>query len=191
MSTIITGIFAEQTQAQDALQALTAAGFAADQMTSFYLSDAAQHEPVASGHESDDASGLKDVAEGTATGGVLGGAVGVAVGLVSAPVLGPGAVVAGIGVGAYVGSLYGALEHASDPHAAATGHASSTPPAHHPQRHSGMLVAVAAPTVAEQEQAIQVLRGQAAADISRSSGKIVAGEWDGFNSDTTLTPVPE
>jgi hypothetical protein len=191
MSTIITGIFAEQTQSQSALQSLATAGFAADRMTSFYLSDAQRHAPPAGNDESDDASGLKEVAEGTAAGGVLGGAVGVAVGLVSAPVLGPGAVLAGIGVGAYVGSLYGALEHANDPHAVTTDRPASAPQEHHPQRHSGMLVAVAAPTVAEQEQAIQVLRGQAAADISRSSGKIVAGEWDGFNSDTTLTPVPE
>src|SRR5688572_20082979 len=181
MTTIISGNFQQQDQAQQALAELQRAGFAIDQTTTFFVNAPGQHDRFPVGGDEDESPGTEDAKGGTAAGAAVGGAVGVAVGLATAPLLGPGAAVAGAGIGAYAGSLYGALGKLDDEKAdkdAAPKPAATTEP---PPRKSGVLVAVAAPTPDRQDAAIRVLRAQGAVDIEKAEGTLVAGEWIDFD----------
>ena len=111
MTTIITGNFQQQDEAQQAMSELTGAGFTADQTTTFFVNSPGQHDLYPIGGDEDESPGTEDAAFGSASGAA---AIGVAVGLATLPVLGPGAAVAAAGVGAYAGSLYGALGNTDD-----------------------------------------------------------------------------
>jgi hypothetical protein len=52
-----------------------------------------------------------------------------------------------------------------------------------------MLVAVSAPSPAEQESAIRIFRARAVTDIERAEGTITEGNWIDFNPLTPLTLV--
>jgi hypothetical protein len=54
-----------------------------------------------------------------------------------------------------------------------------------------VLVAVCAPGSSEQGIAIRILRAHGAADIERTEGNIVAGEWTDFNPLTPLRPAAD
>ena len=181
MTTIISGNFQQQDRAQQALAELQRAGFAVDQTTSFFVNPPGQHDRYPIGGDEEESPGTEDAKGGTAAGAAVGGAVGVAVGLATAPLLGPGAAVAGAGIGAYAGSLYGALgkldDAKTDDDAAPTPAAKTEPP----PRKSGVLVAVAAATPAQQDTAIRLLRTQGADDIEKTEGTLVAGEWIDFD----------
>ena len=185
MTTLITGNFQQQDEAQRALADLAGAGFAADETTTFFVNPPGQHDRG----DEDEARGTENTAAGSASGAAVGGAVGVAVGLVTLPVLGPGAAVAAAGVGAYAGSLYGALANTGDKNNPETQAAREEPRRSEPPRKSGMLVAVSAPASAQQDTAIRILRAHGATDIERTEGTIVAGDWADFNPLTLLRPV--
>ncbi len=186
MTTIITGNFQQQDEAQRALSDLTGAGFGADQTTTFFVNPPGQHDRFPIGGDEDESPGTEDAKGGSAAGAAVGGAIGVAVGLATLPVLGPGAAVAGAGVGAYAGSLYGALGSTDDKRNPET-RAEREELRHSEQpRKSGMLVAVAAPASAQQDTAIRILRAHGATDVERTEGTINAGDWTDFDP---LTPV--
>jgi hypothetical protein len=187
MTTIITGRFQQQDQAQEAIVELVRSGFSADQTTSFFVNPPGQHDRYPIGGDEDESPGTQDTATGALSGAAVGGAVGVAVGLATLPILGLGAAIAGAGAGAYAGSLVGGLRHLDD----ATGpddEAATQKPKDDeaPRRKSGMLVAVCAPASAQQASAIRVLRARGAADIEQAEGTFTAGQWSDFNP---LTPV--
>jgi hypothetical protein len=181
MTTIIAGSFQQQTQAQQAMAELHRAGFPADQTTTFFVNPPGQHDRFPIGGDKDESPGTEDAKGNTAAGAAVGGAVGIAVGLATAPLLGPGAAIAGAGVGAYAGSLYGALGKLDDTNEGEPGAPKHPPVAEPPPRQSGVLVAVSAPTQAQQETAIRVLRAQGAADIEKTEGTLVGGEWTDFD----------
>ena len=186
MTTIITGNFQQQDEAQRALSELAGAGFATDQTTTFFVNPPGQHDRYPIGGDQDESPGTEHAGGGSASGAAVGGAIGVAVGLATLPVLGPGAAVAGAGAGAYVGSLYGALGNTDDKNNPET-HADREDLRHSRQtRKSGMLVAVSSPESAQQDTAIRILRAHGATDIDRPEGTIVAGDWTDFNP---LTPL--
>ena len=114
MTTIITGNFQQQDEAQQAMSELTGAGFTADQTTTFFVNSPGQHDLYPIGGDEDESPGTEDAAVGSASGAAVGGAIGIAVGLATLPVPGPGAAVGAAGVGAYAGSLYGALGNTDD-----------------------------------------------------------------------------
>lgn len=189
MTTIISGNFQQQTDAQQALSDLAGAGFMAGQTATFYVNPPGQHDLYPIGGDAAESAGLEQAGGGAAFGAGVGGAIGVAVGLATLPVLGPGAAAVAAGVGAYAGSLYGALGNMSDTPAPKTADI-------HPQvarsdtpRKSGMLVAVSAAASAQQDTAIRILRACGATDIERPDGTIVAGHWTDFNPLTPLNLV--
>ena len=186
MTTIISGNFKQQDEAQQTMTDLAAAGFAADQMATFYVTPAGQHDLTAVGGDEDASPGLEDAGSGATSGAAIGGAVGVAVGIATLPVLGPGAAVAAAGVGAYVGSLYGALGNMDNKNEPETPAASAELRRNGHARKSGMLVAVAAAAAVQQDTAIRIMRAHGATDIERPDGTIVAGDWTDFNP---LAPV--
>ena len=188
MTTIITGNFQQQTEAQHALSDLAGAGFAADKATTFFVSSAGQHDLYPIGGDEKESPGTEAAGAGVASGAAVGGVIGAAVGLATLPVLGPGAAVVAAGVGAYAGSLYGGLANLSDKPDLSTpsGGGEVSPGNNHALRKSGMLVAVCAPASAQQDAAIRILRAHGATDIESPEGTIVAGEWTDFNP---LTPL--
>jgi hypothetical protein len=190
MTTIITGSFQQQDQAQEAIVELVRSGFSTDQTTSFFVNPPGQHDRYPIGGDEDESPGTQHTAKAALSGAAVGGAVGVAVGLATLPVLGPGATIAGAGAAAYAGSLVGALGHLHD----ATGPDDEAATQKHkdseaPRRKSGMLVAVCAPTSTQQATAICVLRARGAADIEQAEGTFTAGQWSDFNPLTAVTLV--
>jgi hypothetical protein len=186
MTTLVTGNFQQQDNAQQALSDLAGAGFPTSRMATFFVNPPGQHDRYALGGDEDESPGTEHAAGGSVAGAAVGGAIGVAVGLATLPVFGPGAAVAAAGVGAYTGSLYGALGNTDDkdmpaPQAGRDEFRHSEPP-----RKSGMLVAVCAPAIAQQDAAIRILRAHGATDSERTEGTIVGGTWTDFDP---LTPL--
>lgn len=171
MTVIIAGRFAQQDEVQVAIAALQQAGAPADQISSFYVNPAGQHDTYPIGGDRDESPGAEDSDKGTVIGLGTGGVVGGAAGAVAGP-LG-----AGIGalVGAHIGSLVGSLS--------ATDENKDMPP----QRKSGMLVAVGVSSETEEAKAIDTLRSVGATCIERSEGQIVSGDWVSF--DPLSTPI--
>ncbi len=175
MSTIIAGRFDEQTEVDQTVNDLDRAGFAADQIDTFFVNPPGQHDAYPVGGDQDESAGATN-ADATALGGIgVGAVVGLGAGLATAPFLGPAAIAVGAGVGAYTGSLAGALGGMDDPHKLEDDAAV-------PQsRHGGLIVAVHTPDQATQSQAIAVLRARSAKDIERAEGKWIAGSWSDFD----------
>ena len=173
MSTIIAGRFEEQAEVETAVTALRAAGFPADQISSFYLSPPGQHARYALGGDHNVSTGAEESVKGTAAGTTGGGLVGAVIGAATTPLTGPlGAVTGGL-VGAHIGNLVGALSKMKDgntPGEEAT-----------PVRHSGFMVAVSTPNPGCEQKAIAVLLQQGAAELESGVGHIVQGDWQDFD----------
>ncbi len=177
MATIIAGRFDEQATAESAVNALRSAGFPAEHISSFYVAPAGQHARYRLGGDHDKSVGAEDSPKGTVAGSTTGGVIGAAVGAISTPLSGPiGAITGGL-VGAHLGNLVGALGSMKD-----DGDSPDTPPI----RHSGLLVAVCAPTESCMQRALQILEAQGAVDLESSSGRIESGDWQDF--DPAATP---
>ncbi len=172
MSTIIAGRFEALSESESALAALQAAGFPADQISSFYLSPPGQHARYALGGDHDISAGAEASGSGTAAGTTGGGLVGAAIGAATSPLTGPLGVVTGSLVGAHIGNLVGALGKMSD---------DDSPEDKPLIRHAGLMVAVSAPAASSQRKAIDVLRQCGARAIEVGDGNIIAGDWQDFD----------
>jgi uncharacterized membrane protein len=170
VTTIIAGLFQQQSEAENAVEELLHAGFGRAQVSSFYVN------PL----------GLRDVPAGKSRGAkesdrgvAMGAAAGAAVGATVAPFLGPvGAVTGGL-VGAHVGGLAGSMskmkEHGD------TGDDVQDEENAAPVRHSGMLVAIGVADQQDEDRALNVLRSLGAGDIERAQGTLVDGDWSDFD----------
>jgi hypothetical protein len=174
MTTIIAGRFEQQAEAQEAIAQLTGAGFAEEQISSFYVNPPGQHDRYPIGGDHDKSPGAEQSPAGTAAGAATGGTVGAAVGAATAPVTGPLGAVTGALVGAHIGSLVGSLGMMKE-----DGGAANENPV--PVRQAGMLVAVGVPESADEARAIEVLRSLGAADIERTAGTMAQGDWLDFD----------
>ncbi len=165
MAVIIAGRFAQQAEVEQAIVALQRAGAPPEQISSFYVNPAGQHDLFPIGGDRDESPGSEDSDKGTAiglgTGGVIGGAAGAAAGPLGA--------IAGALVGAHIGSLMGSLS--------GTDEDKDIPPL----RKSGMLVAVSVNSEDEEEKAIDTFRALGASCVERSEGRIVNGDWTDFD----------
>lgn len=177
MAHIIAGRFEQQDQVQLAIEQLLEAGFPRDQISSFYVNPAGQHDLYPIGGDRDISPGAKESGEGVVRGVAAGGAIGAGVGMAGAAVAGPVGPLIGTLVGAHLGSLIGGLsemkeqgesEQNSDENAA-------------PQRKSGMLVAVGMQDGTNEAAALQILRTLGADQIERADGRITEGNWEDFN----------
>ena len=178
MATIIAGRFDEQTQLAVAMDRLRAAGFPADQISSFYLAPAGQHARYPMGGDHDNSVGTETSVNGTVEGMAGGGLVGAAVGTLTAPVLGPIGTLAGSLVGAHIGNLVGVLGHMKD------GDGAEDHPA---VRQGGLMIAVATPNAASLQKAITLLRECDCRLLESASGRIHGGDWIDF--DPTSAPA--
>ena len=187
MSRIVAAHFQRQDQIDSARQALVDAGFGADQVSSFYVSSAGQHDLTAIGGDHIASPGAKETPDailaGAAGGAVIGAVIGAATVVATGPV---GPLVGGL-VGAHVGSLFsfskmkdaGEGEHAD---AGAVGHDDARAGDNRAEpRKAGMLVAVALAAPADEARALGVLRGLGADHLERADGHIAAGDWSDFD----------
>lgn len=177
MSTIIAGHFQLQDEIQRAREELVAAGFPADQITGFYLSQPGQHDRTPIGGDHLTSAGAKETPVGVLEGEMTGGAVGAAIGAATIPVTGVlGPLVGGL-VGAHVGSLYSfhKMKDKGEPEAGSD-HENELEP-----RPAGMVIAVACASAADEDRALAVLRRLGAHHIERANGTITNGDWGDFD----------
>lgn len=175
MSIIIAGRFQLQEDVDRARSALVDAGFDADRISGFYLTQPGQHDMTPIGGDHMQSPGAKDAPEGVVKGVATGGAVGVAVGAATSPITGPlGPVVGGL-VGGHLGSLF-SFSKMKDRGEPEQGGENAVPP-----RPAGMLVAVAFDDPGQQARAVDLLRQLGAHHIERAQGNIVAGDWADFD----------
>ena len=180
MSIIIAGHFETQEDAAAASSALSQSGFTTERVSTFYLSQAGQHDMTPIGGDNQLSPGAKETPTGVLQGGATGGAIGAAIGAATIPLTGPAGPIVGGLVGAHVGSLFSftkmkeAGEHEEGGRAPVE------------QRKAGMLVAVAFDDAGDESRAVDVLRRLGAVQIERARGNIVNGDWADF--DASLPP---
>lgn len=174
MTTIIAGHFELQEQIDAARQSLLDAGYAADRVSAFYVSQPGQHDAHALGGDRLLSPGAKESPEGLAKGAATGGAIGAALGAATVPLTGPAGPIVGGLVGAHVGSLY-SFSHMKDKGEPEQGGQNTITP-----RKTGMLLAVALPD-GDEARAVQLLRKLGASDIERAEGTISGGDWKDFD----------
>ena len=180
MSIIIAGHFQTQDEADAATSALSQAGFTEARLSTFYLSQAGQHDMTPIGGDNQLSPGAKETPMGVLQGGATGGAIGAAVGAATIPLTGPiGPIVGGL-VGAHVGSLFSFTKMKE----AGEGEEGGRAPIE--QRKAGMLVAVAFDDAGDESRAVEVFRRLGAVQIERARGNIVDGDWADF--DASLPP---
>lgn len=170
MSNIIAGRFEQQAAIEEARAEILRAGFAEEQVTSFYLNPPGQHDLTPIGGDEVESHGAEHSGHGIGRGGIAGGAVGAAVGATSIPVLGPVGPMVGALVGAHVGDLAGSLSEMED-----DGNTTL------PYRRSGMMLAIQADDPDAEDRAIRLLHALHAQDIERAQGTIANGDWEDFN----------
>jgi hypothetical protein len=180
MSTIIAGHFQTQEEADAASSALGQAGFMQERVSTFYLSQAGQHDMTPIGGDNLHSPGAKETPTGVLQGSAAGGAVGAVVGAATAPLTGPAGPIVGSLVGAHVGSLFSFTKMKE----AGEGEQGGRAPVE--QRKAGMLVAVAFDEAGDESRAVDVLRRLGAVQIERARGNIVDGDWADF--DASLPP---
>ena len=169
MSNIIAGRFIEQSQMEAAREEALRAGFAEEQVTSFFVNPPGQHDLTPIGGDEIESHGAGHSGHGISRGGLSGGAVGAAVGAATIPVLGPVGPLVGALVGAHVGDLAGSLSEMEDDGA------------NTPYRRSGMMLAILADDPDAEDRAIRLLHALHAEDIERAQGTIANGDWEDFN----------
>lgn len=184
MTPIIAGRFEQEAQAEQAAAALREQGFAADDVTRFFLNPPGQHAAFPVGGDRDASPGATEADSGALKGAAVGGALGLGVGMAAAPLVGPIGVLAGAGAGAYVGSLAGALGDmggsgtASRESGASPASSGDGVP---PERPSGFIVAARAPEYAKRVIAVNVLQAMGAHDVERADGTWQMGQWVDFD----------
>ena len=177
-TTIIAGRFEQQDAAGDAVEEFVRAGFMRERLASFYVNPRGQHDAYLIGGDQEKSPGAKESGTGAAIGAAAGGAIGVA----AAPLLGPVGVVTGGLVGAHVGGLVGSMSKMKERgESEESGDNEEDAGNAEPLRRSGMMVAAAVESDAQEEQALHLFRSLGAADIERSAGTIVNGDWTDFN----------
>jgi uncharacterized membrane protein len=176
MKTLIVGRYDQQTEAENARRELLRAGFAAPEMTLFYVNPQGQHALYPVGGDEDESPGTHEAKSGAARGAAGGAGAGTLLGAATIPVLGPVGPLMGAAVGAYTGSLVGALKNMEE--AGDSGHDRSA--GEPPPRKAGFMLAVAVVLPAEREAAIEI-QGAHAQVVEETEGILLNGDWIDFD----------
>ncbi len=185
MTPIIAGRFEQEAQATYAAEALRQRGFAAEDVSIFYLNPPGQHATFPVGGDRDKSHGAAGAHSGALKGAAIGGVVGLGVGAAAAPLVGPAAAIAGAGAGAYVGSLAGALGDMGETDSAAKERGEpaveATVDGIPMERPAGFIVAARAPEYARRVVAANILQSVGAKDVERADGTWQMGKWVDFD----------
>ena len=179
MSKLMVARFQEQGETAAAVASLESAGFAAANISSFYVTTPGQHDMFPLGGDSEASPGAKDAGEGAAAGAGAGGLVGGAVGALAIPIGGPPTVVGGALLGSYIGSLVGSFSEMKE-----KGESEADGEKQRAIRKAGMLVAVAVSDDSRQELAANVLRTSGGHELELAEGHIDDGDWTDFDPRT-------
>lgn len=173
MAKIIAGRTDTLDKARDLARVLCEQGFAHDDVETFFVNPAGQHDAFPVGGDEDADAGAERSHAGALTGAGIGAA---AVGAAAAaiPGVGPALAITAAAVGAYTGSLAGALAQTDDkPQAEA-----AEPP---PVRGAGARVAVRVQDEDAQARALRILRDHGAREIEHAEGEWRDGRWADFD----------
>ncbi len=171
MTTILAGHVQLQDQANLAREALLRAGFKDEQISTFFVNQAGQHDMESGGVAVEESTGTDAVPAGAGEGMAIGAAIGAAGAVIAGPV-GPAV---GALVGAHIGSLFGLAKMKEAGERDDDGGNLKTP------RLAGMLVAVAVPASADEPRAIEVFKQLGVHHLERAEGTIRNGDWADFN----------
>lgn len=175
MSTIIAGHFQLRDECDLARQELLNAGFAPDQISTFFVNQPGQHDLTILGGDEVLSQGAKETPLGVVEGAATGGAIGLAIGAATSPVTGPvGPIVGGL-VGAHVGSLF-SFSKMKEAGESEEGGENRTE-----QRKAGMLLAVAVPDAGGESRALDIFKRLGAHHIERAEGTVQDGDWVDFD----------
>ncbi len=185
MTPIIAGRFEQEAQANHAAETLRQRGFAAEDVTVFYLNPPGQHATFPVGGDRDESHGATAAHSGAIKGAAIGGVVGLGVGAAVTPLIGPVGALAGAGAGAYVGSLAGALSDMGETDSAAKD--AGEPPPSRPvdnipmERPASFIVAARAPEYSRRVVAANILQSLGGKDVERADGTWQMGKWVDFD----------
>ena len=175
MAQIVAGVFDDEQSATAAAHDLRSAGFEAADLDQFVLNPPGRHNRLPLGGDEDADAKAEGGDKGALTGAAIGTAVGAVAGLAAVPLVGPVAIAGGAAAGAYAGSLAGAVNKMGDDEPA-------------PElRPAGVMVAVNADSVEDEEIAIDLFRDRGAQMIERADGAWHDGKWVDF--DPVSVPV--
>ena len=172
MTTIVAGGFDVAPAADAAKLRLMGAGVRAENLSSFRVNPAGEHDVLPGGGDRAESPGTKHASSGAAKGAAVGAAVGVVAGVAASPVFGPVGVAVGAGAGAYAGSLVGAL-----------GRIDSEPqPDVRDVRPAETLIAVnAGAGDLPLEELIRLFEECGATQVERTEGRWENGAWADFD----------
>jgi hypothetical protein len=179
MASIIAGGFEVVTEADAAVERLRAAGVRTEDLCTFSVNPAGEHDPAPPGVQaiSDETkeAGTKSAGKGAGKGAALGAAAGLAVGAAATPLMGPAGLAAGVAAGAYAGSLTGAL-HGTDKDAQ---------PARDSVRPAETLIAVNVDSGhPSAEEVARIFEECNARQVEQQEGRWENGAWADFNPST-------
>lgn len=158
------------------------AGFPAQQIVSFYVNPAGQHDAPTIVEAPDETAGVVDGRAGVLIGTGVGGTAGAVVGAVGGPL----GMALGALVGAHVGNLIGSLASIEETNSSGEGGVDAPV-----QRKSGMVVAVGLSELSQAEQAVHVLRLLGADQLESAQGVIADGRWQDFDPLAAPSLLPE
>jgi len=169
MTQIVAGVFDDEQSATAAAHDLRSAGFEAADLDQFVLNPPGRHNRLPLGGDEDADAKAEGGDKGALTGAAIGTAVGAVAGLAAVPLVGPVAIAGGAAAGAYAGSLAGAVNKMGDDEPALE------------LRPAGVMVAVNADSVEDEEIAIDLFRDRGAQMIERADGAWHDGKWVDFD----------
>jgi hypothetical protein len=174
MSKIIAGRFDATVDADAAVEALRREGFAREEIDSFYVAPAGQHDLTALGGDSHASAGSRFAGVGAIAGAVLGGLLGMLIAWLVARDYGAVVILFGAALGAYVGSFLGAMRKVRG------GRPSEASIEHPVEAKAGRMIAVNADRPGMDVRALKVLRELGARDLGRADGTWRNG-WKDFD----------
>jgi hypothetical protein len=167
MTIVVGGIFANITQAEQALEDFLQHGFHRHDLSLFHVNSPGQHDTYPVGGDQDADPQARDSHKDATKGAAAGAAIGLA-----AAAAGPAglaaAAAAAAAVGAYTGALSGVLGGLNDAHTT-------------PQRRGGVMLAVNAGEDDRKQRAFQLLKQHGALDIEWAEGTWGDGQWLDFD----------
>ena len=183
MSRIVAGRFDRSLDADAAVLNLQREGFAAGEVSSFYVAPPGQHDAHRLGGDSDSDAGSTRAGWGAIIGAVAGAAIGLVLGSLASAAYGPLAALIAAGLGAYVGSFIGAMANVRH------GRKRDATVQHPAQAAGGRMIAICVDRAGMEQRAVTVLRRYGARDIGRTQGEWRDGDWRDFDPRSPLAAV--
>lgn len=164
MSRIICGRFDRTTDADAALAALKAEGFAREEIDSFYVAPPGQHGMLAIGGDVQSDAGARRAGVGSVIGALPGAAAGALIGWIISPSYGDTAILLVALLGAFIGAFIGTMARLRG------GRRREASREHPVEPRGGRLIAVCVDRQGVEARAVALLKRHGARDVGRTQG---------------------